>query len=116
MKGDKTRASGQDSADDRVREALRLDGNFTAGILSEVFVSDMTTTRAMCAGCGAIRPLGALPVYGREMGVVMRCSMCDAVVLRATRTPRQLWLDLIGSRVLLMADVAPRSIARADAS
>jgi len=116
MNGDKRRASEQDSADDHVGEALRLDGNFAAGILSEVFVPDITTTRAMCAGCGAIHPLGALPVYGREMGVVMRCSTCDAVVLRVTRTPRQLWLDLTGSRVLLMADVAPRSIARADAS
>jgi hypothetical protein len=116
MNGDKRPTSEQDSADDHVGEALRLDGNLAAGILSEVFVQDMTITRAMCARCGAIRPLGALPVYGRDMGVVMRCPSCDAVVLRVTRTPRQLWLDLTGSRVLLMADAMPPSIAQADAS
>jgi hypothetical protein len=116
MNGDETRASEQDSADDHVGQALRLDGNFSAAILSEVFIPDMTTTRGMCASCGAVRPLGALPVYGRDMGVVMRCPSCDAVILRVTRTPGQLWLDLTGSRVLLVADATPPSIARADAS
>ena len=81
-----------------------------AGILSEVFVPDITTTRAMCANCGTIRPLGALPVYGQNMGVVMRCPTCDTVVLRVARTPRQLWVDPTGARLLLMADATSPSV------
>ena len=106
MNGDKRRASEQKSADERVEEAVTLDGNFAAGILSEVFVPDVTTTRAMCANCGTIRPLGALPVYGQNMGAVMRCPTCDAVVLRVARTPRRLWLDPTGAKLLLMADTS----------
>ena len=106
MNGDKRRASEQKSADERVEEAVTLDGNFAAGILSEVFVPDVTTTRAMCANCGTIRPLGALPVYGQNMGTVLRCPTCDAVVLRVARTPRRLWLDPTGARLLLMADTS----------
>ena len=116
MNGDKSRAPEQECADDRAGEGVRLDGNFAAGILSEVFVPDMTTTRAMCANCGTIRPLGALPVYGQNMGVVMRCPICDAVVLRVARTPRQLWLDPTVARLLLMADATSPAVARADAA
>jgi Family of unknown function (DUF6510) len=60
--------NGDTRREDPVGEAVRLDGNVAAGLLSEVFVPDMTTTRAMCANCGTIRPLGALPVYGQTMG------------------------------------------------
>ena len=102
MNGDDRRAPEQESADDHVGEAVRLDGNVAGGILSEIFVPDITTIRARCASCGTIRPLGALPVYGQTMGAVMRCPTCDAVVLRAARTPRQLWLDPTGARLLLM--------------
>ena len=103
MNGDDRRASEQQSADERVGEAVRLDGNAAAGILSEVFVPDITTTRAMCANCGTIRPFGELPVYGQNMGVVMRCPTCDTVVLRVARTPRQLLVDPTGARLLIVA-------------
>jgi hypothetical protein len=116
MNSDKRRASEQGSADERVGEAVRLDGNAAAGILSEVFVPDITTTRAMCANCGTIRPLGALPVYGQSMGAVMRCPNCDAAVLRVARTSRRLWLDPTGARLLLMADPTSPSVAPGDTS
>lgn len=54
MNADKTQASEPKSADDRVGEAVRLDGNFAAGILSEVFVPDITTTR----GAPTAKPSG----------------------------------------------------------
>ena len=73
MKGDGRTASENEPGDERVGEALRLDGNAAAGILSEVFVPDLTTARATCANCGAIRALGALLVYSHGMGTVMRC-------------------------------------------
>lgn len=111
MNGDDRRASKQQSVDERVGEAVRLDGNAAAGILSEVFVPDLTTARARCANCGAIRELGALFVYGHGMGTVMRCPSCDAVVLRVARTRTQLWLDLTGARLVVMAAAAAPSVA-----
>ena len=110
MNGDKRGAPEQKFAIDRVGGAMRLDGNFAAGILSEVFVPDITMTRAMCANCETIRPLGALPVYGQTMGAVMRCPICDAVVLRVARTPSQLWLDSTGARLLLLPDATSPSV------
>jgi hypothetical protein len=82
--------------------ALRLDGNAAAGILSELFVPDLTSARATCAGCGASGPVGALLVYAHGMGTVMRCSSCDAVVLCVTRTANQVWLDATGARRIII--------------
>jgi hypothetical protein len=112
MNGDKRRTPDQESPADRDGGAVRLDGNFAAGILSEVFVPDITTTRAMCANCETIRPLGALPVYGQNMGAVMRCPICDEVVLRVARTPRQLWLDPTEARLLLLPDATSPSVEK----
>ena len=78
-------------------KARRLDGNSAAGILSEMFVPDLTVARAKCAGCGATRTIGILVVYAHGMGTVMRCPGCDSVVLRIARTPTRLWLDATGA-------------------
>ena len=90
---------------------MRLDGNAAAGILSEIFVPDVTTARATCANCGATRPLGALLVYAHGMGTVMRCPSCDAVVLRVAHPRTQVWLDLTGARLVVMAAAAAPSVA-----
>src|SRR5215813_3604849 len=87
-------------------ETARLDGNAAAGILSELFALDVTTARTTCAGCGAVRALGALMVYAHGMGTVMRCPSCDAVLARVARTPTQLCLDLTGTKLLVMTAVA----------
>jgi len=102
MNGDEKRVSEQHSGDERVAEAVRLDGNAAAGILSEVFVPDITTAGATCANCGTIRALGALLVYVHGMGTVLRCPGCDAVVLRVARTRTRLWLDPTGARLVVM--------------
>src|SRR5262249_12629619 len=88
----------------------RLDGNAAAGILSEVFVPDLTAARATCANCGAIRAMGALLVYAHGMGTVIRCPDCDAGVLRIARTPTQLWLDPTGARLVVMAGATAPSV------
>jgi hypothetical protein len=91
-----------------VADALRLDGNAAAGILSEIFVGDLTTAQAMCANCGMTRAVGALLVYAHAMGTVVRCPSCDAVVLRVGRTPRQIWLDSTGARhIIIVAGALP---------
>jgi len=84
-------------------DANHVDGNAAAGILSEVFASDLTTARAKCAGCGANGAVGLLLVYAHGMGTVMRCPECDSVVLRISRTPTHLWLDATGATCLRIA-------------
>ncbi len=91
------------AAGESVAEALRLDGNAAAGILSEIFAPDLTAARATCAHCGAARAVGALLVYAHGMGTVVRCPGCDAVVLRIGRTPTRLWLDPSGARHIVIA-------------
>jgi Family of unknown function (DUF6510) len=88
-------------------ESARLDGNAAAGILSEIFAGDMTTARATCVGCGASGDVGALLLYAPEMGAVLRCPSCGAVVLRVARTPTQLWLDATGARCVVITTRAP---------
>jgi hypothetical protein len=89
-----------------IADALRLDGNAAAGIMSELFVPDLTAARATCAGCGANQAVGALLVYAHGMGTVMRCPSCDGVVLCVTRTATQLWLDLTGAKRIIIASTA----------
>lgn len=84
-------------AGEKLADALRLDGNAAAGVLSELFIPDLTSARATCAGCGAARQIGALLAYAHGMGIVVRCPDCDRVVLRAARTPTQLWIDMRGA-------------------
>jgi Family of unknown function (DUF6510) len=78
-------------------DASRLDGNAAAGMLSELFVPDLTRARAKCAGCGATESIGALLVYAHGMGLVVRCCHCDSVVLRLSHTPTHVWLDAKGA-------------------
>lgn len=84
-------------------ESLRLDGNAAAGILGEIFAGDMTVARATCVSCGATGSVGALLLYDREMGAVLRCPGCNSVVLRVGRTPTELWLDATGSKCFAIA-------------
>ena len=46
--------------------------------------------------------LGAARVYGGAMGAIFRCIACDGVVLRLVRTPAGLWLDMQGTRKLVV--------------
>ncbi|MDP9204868.1 MAG: DUF6510 family protein [Gemmatimonadota bacterium] len=76
---------------------MNIDGNAAAGILSELFVPDLTAARAKCGGCGTTRTVGALLVYAHGMGTVLRCPGCDHVMLRVAGTPTHLWLDATGA-------------------
>jgi hypothetical protein len=93
--------SGQDPMDER---GLLLDGNAAAGLLSEVFVFEVTTARATCAGCGAVRPVGALDAYTHAPGLVLRCPGCQQVLLRVARAGDRLLLDVRGMRILRVDD------------
>ena len=89
-------------AGDRFVDTQRVDGNAAAGILSELFVPDLTSARAKCAGCGMTRTIGALMVYAHGMGTVVRCPGCDRVVLRVARTPTHVWLDATGATSIVI--------------
>lgn len=85
---------------------LRLDGNAAAGLLAEVFRTEMTTAEVTCNGCGTVAVVAELMHYGHGMGAILRCVRCDAAVIRVVRTGRRHWLDLRGARTLQL-DAAP---------
>ena len=81
-------------------EDLRLDGNAIAGMLGEMLGVDATTIVVRCAGCSAEGALGAAVVYVNCPGAVVRCSSCDAVLMRFAHIRGQLVADLHGTSKL----------------
>jgi hypothetical protein len=90
-------------------DEMRLDGNAAGGTLLDLFARDVTAAMATCAGCGAVRPVGALLAYGHAMGVILRCPGCDAAMLRLARTPGWVRVDASGLRLLAIPDGTPVS-------
>ncbi len=91
--------SNPDLPQDTSDEALRLDGNAAAGMLSELFTHDMTSAQGTCASCGRSGAMGSLLLYGGQVGVVLRCPTCDAVQMRIVYVPErggQYWIDMRG--------------------
>ncbi len=80
----------------------RLDGNAVAGLLGEIFPFDMTLASTVCAGCGALDRVGALLVYDRAPGVVIRCARCEAVQIRIVSDAGRYWLDLRGVSCVML--------------
>ena len=78
----------------------RLDGNALAGTLAELFGLEMTLATTVCAGCGAVERVGALIVYDRAPGAVVRCAHCGQVQLRIARDGERWWVDMRGARCL----------------
>lgn len=79
---------------------LRLDGNAAAGLLSEIFVREVTVAVGTCAACGMRAELGAVHVYMHAPGVVLRCPSCEAVLMRIVQSGSRCWLDVRGVRSL----------------
>ena len=73
-----------------------LDGNAVAGLLQEVFGTDMTAQPTRCAHCGQLNEIGALQVYGQEMGKVLRCPCCEQVVMRIVERPDGMLFEMRG--------------------
>ena len=82
-------------------DALTLDGNAVAGLLQEVFATEMTTAVGTCDGCGASEPVGAVRVY-RSAGVVLRCPHCGNVLAKIVERRAQACVDLGGLRNLTL--------------
>ena len=78
----------------------KLDGNAAGGILQEIFPFEMTLVQATCTGCSTTNAIGALAVYMDGMGTVIRCPICDTVLICVVRAKGRYWLDMRGVRVL----------------
>lgn len=74
----------------------QLDGNATAGALSEVFRIDIIAALGRCRHCGSVRAFGEAMVFADAPGIVVRCRSCQGVLLRLVETPTHYWLDLSG--------------------
>jgi hypothetical protein len=75
---------------------VHLDGNAAAGTLSEIFTLEATTAIATCAACGATGAVGGVHVYLSDMGTVLRCPACTAVLMRIVHTPGAVRMDMRG--------------------
>lgn len=67
-------------------DEFTLDANAVAGMLHEVFGTEMTARDSQCAHCGNRAQLGTLRVYDMDgPGVVLRCATCTQIVIRLVR-------------------------------
>jgi hypothetical protein len=81
-------------------DTTALDGNVAAGILANVFYPEVTIAATSCAHCGAVRQLGELDAYVHSPGIILRCTSCEAVLLRVMQNRNRVWLDMSGISVL----------------
>jgi hypothetical protein len=77
-----------------------LDGNAVAGELAEVFGTEMTTFTATCGSCGQVGPMAEVAVYSVDMGIVIRCRACSALLAVITRIRGISCVDLMGLAAL----------------
>ncbi|HET8740363.1 MAG TPA: DUF6510 family protein [Acidimicrobiia bacterium] len=62
-------------------DVRHVDGNAVAGLLVEIFGQEMTASRGQCGGCGRIDVLANVMVYRDAPGDVLRCPVCDSVLM-----------------------------------
>ena len=86
-----------------VNRELMLDGNSVAGLLYEIFGTEMTVSPAECAHCGREGELGTLLAFTQAPGVVLRCPSCEGVMIRIVKTPNAIYLDARGVTYLRLA-------------
>jgi Family of unknown function (DUF6510) len=58
-----------------------VDGNAIGGLLMELFGSEMTTAVGTCGSCGTAGQVAELAVYQPRLGTVVRCRVCDNVLM-----------------------------------
>ena len=69
--------------------AVVLDGNAAAGILSDIFVGDVTSVIGVCGGCGDVAPLAEAVVELDEFAAIVRCRSCTHTLVTVLREPEQ---------------------------
>jgi hypothetical protein len=79
---------------------LVLDGNAAAGLLQEMFVSEITNAQTECVACKSTAAVGSLRLYAAPMGAILRCTHCDGILMRVVHTQHGRWLEMTGARYL----------------
>jgi hypothetical protein len=79
-----------------------LDGNAVAGLLRDAFGIEMTGAVGECAHCGGRAPLAETASYLRGPGVVLRCRICESVLVVITAVHGVNCVDISGFQVLEM--------------
>ena len=92
----------QDNLSDMNHE-LMLDANAVAGVLQEIFGTDMTAAPTECANCGQEGEVGTLLAFTQAPGIVLRCPACESIVVRITQTPDAFYIDARGAVYLRLA-------------
>jgi hypothetical protein len=87
-----------------LEDEQRLDGNAAGGVLGAIFPFEMTMAMATCAGCGTRKPIGAVMAYMHTMGTILRCPVCNRVLIRVAHLRGCYFLDLRGMQVLEVAE------------
>ena len=82
---------------------LMLDANAAAGLLQEIFGTDMTAAPTECANCGAEGEMGTLLAFTQAPGVVLRCPSCEQIIVRIVQTPNAFYIDARGAVYLRLA-------------
>ena len=77
-----------------------LDGNGAAGLLQEIFGTEMTVAVATCASCGYVAQIGESTLYAGGPGTVLRCRHCEGVLVVITQVRGRHCVDLMGIRAL----------------
>jgi Family of unknown function (DUF6510) len=77
---------------------LRLDGNAAAGLLAQVFATEMTSALGTCDRCGATNAFGSAQLYAHAPGSVLRCPSCTAILMCVVELPDGILVDLSGLR------------------
>ena len=80
-----------------INHELMLDANAAAGLLFEIFGTEMTASPTECAHCGNQDEIGALLAFTQGPGIVLRCPTCENVILRIVQTPEAIYLDARGA-------------------
>jgi predicted RNA-binding Zn-ribbon protein involved in translation (DUF1610 family) len=80
---------------------LWIDGNGVAGLLAEVFETEMTTVDHGCGTCGAHHVIGQHRAY-LGAGTVLRCPTCGDVAARISPLPDRHVVRLAGTWLLEM--------------
>ena len=84
-------------------DMLTLDANAVAGMLMEIFGTDITASMSRCGHCGNRGQVGSMRAYTHGPGVVLRCSICTEVVMRVMRRADGTYLvDARGAAYLRM--------------
>lgn len=73
-----------------------LDGNAIGGMLIELFGTEMTTTVGTCGVCGNAAQVAEMAVYRPRLGTVVRCRVCDNVLMVFVTTRGVTCVDLHG--------------------